>query len=156
MKNELMVTEVFETRFPGESDLAYMYYEMYRDAGPDRTLRALVSVEMKGKTRSLRQVGRWSSEYSWQVRVEAYDTYIAREACQQVLRKRRAELEKAISEDISLLLDFQKVCKARLGFLATQAEKPKVDFRELEALANVHARTREVLFDYYTEEDENA
>ncbi len=38
MKNALISAQVFETRFLGESDLAYTSYETHRDAVVDRTL----------------------------------------------------------------------------------------------------------------------
>ena len=47
-------------RLPGESQLAYTYFETYRDAGDARSLEALGNLEVTGKKRSVSMIKKWS------------------------------------------------------------------------------------------------
>ena len=54
----------FDSQVPGESALAYKYFELYRDAGENRNLRSCCENTIHGKKRSLSQFGRWSRRFS--------------------------------------------------------------------------------------------
>ena len=107
--------ETYQTPFPGESPLAFSYFTTYRDMGPTRSLRALESVEINGKKRGLRQIGRWSSEYAWQVRVEAFDADIIEAAATAAVEKRIKEVKDFIDADISIASSIQKDFQAWMG-----------------------------------------
>ena len=100
--------EPYQTPFPGETPLAFSYFTAYRDMGPTRSLRALESIEINGKKRGLRQIGRWSSEYAWQVRVEAFDTDIIEAASTAAVEKRIKEVQDFIDADISIASSIQE------------------------------------------------
>ncbi|MYF98785.1 hypothetical protein F4212_06560 [Candidatus Poribacteria bacterium] len=104
----------YQTPFPGETPLAFDYFIAYRDMGPTRSLRALESIEIKGKKRGLRQIGRWSSEHVWQVRVEAYDADVIEAAATQAVEKRIKEVQDFIEDDISIASSIKKHFQARI------------------------------------------
>ncbi len=79
---------IYNEPFPGESPLTYEYFCIYRDTGPTRSLRSLANVSINGKTRSLRQIGTWSSAHAWVERVEAFDADIATAAAKKTHKKR--------------------------------------------------------------------
>ena len=143
MKNEgpIVVHELnFESPIPGESDLAYTYFEMYRDAGPERNLRMLCDSEIGGKTRSLAQIGRWSSQFHWQTRVEAYDAHVAHAAFAKLAQQRRDEITKFIDNDMSIAIDLQDLCVTRLKKLIKDGED--ADCKELRQLALTYRGSR--------------
>ena len=64
----------FDSRVPGESALAYQILRGCTvTPGENRNLRSLCDHTVDGKKRSVSQFGRWSSQFSWQERVEAFD-----------------------------------------------------------------------------------
>ena len=143
MNNEepILVAELnFESRVPGESNLAYTYFEMYRDAGPERNLRMLCDSEISGKKRSIAQIGRWSSQFHWQTRVEAYDAHIAHAAFDKLAQQRRDEITKFIDNDMSIALDLQHLCLIRLKKLTKDGEE--ADCKELRQLALAYRESR--------------
>ncbi len=133
----------FETRLPGETALAFTYFTLYRDAGSDRTLRALCDEEIRGKKRSLAQIGRWSSQFHWTARAEAHDAHIALAAFQQLAEQRQNEITAFIAKDMSMALELQDLCKTKLNTLATGDEG--VDSRELRQLALAYRESRQWL-----------
>ena len=83
---------------PGESAKAYQAFELYRDAGPGRTVEAVAA--SCNKSASL--LNRWSSVYDWQARVRAFDEAAAAKASDRALedaaavRARQAQHARAI------------------------------------------------------------
>jgi hypothetical protein len=61
-------------RQPAESSKAYSHFCLYRDMGPDRSLRAMENVD--GCTSLYRQLGRWSSRWRWVERCQKYDDHL--------------------------------------------------------------------------------
>jgi hypothetical protein len=59
-------------RLPGESSPAFAAFGIYRDLGPQRSLRAVG--RKLGKSGSL--IERWSSRWMWCTRAAAYDAYL--------------------------------------------------------------------------------
>lgn len=100
--------ETYDAPFPGESQLVFSYFVAYRDMGPGRTLRALEVLEIKGRTRQLRQIGQWSSKYEWQVRTAAYDTDIARAVAHQQREEQVEAISTFIRKDIEIATILQK------------------------------------------------
>ena len=130
----------FESRLPGESALAFAYFELYRDAGSQRSLRALCDCEINGKKRTLSQMGKWSSRFHWQTRVEAYEAELAHAASLKLAGQRREEITAFIANDMSIALELQKLCKIRLRNLA--ADTDNTDCRELRQLALAYRESR--------------
>lgn len=104
--------EVYQIPFPDETPLAFSYFTAYRDMGPTRSLRALETVEIQGKKRGLRQIGRWSSAFAWQVRVEAFDADVIETAETQAVEKRIKEVQDFIDTDILIVSAIQKDFRA--------------------------------------------
>ena len=143
MNNEepILVAELnFESRIPGESALAFTYFEMYRDAGPERNLRMLCDREISGKKRSVAQIGRWSSQFHWQTRVEAYDAHIAHAAFAKLAQQRQDEITKFIDNDMSIALDVQEFCLTHLKKLTKDGEE--ADCKEVRQLALTYRESR--------------
>lgn len=130
----------FESRLPGESALAFAYFELYRDAGDRRSLRALCDCEVNGKKRILSQFGKWSSRFHWQTRIEAFEAEIAHAASLKLTAQRREEITAFIANDMSIALEVQKLCKTQLKKLA--ADTDLADCRELRQLALAYRESR--------------
>ena len=130
----------FESRLPGESALAFAYFEIYRDAGNQRSLRALCECEVNGKKRPLSQIGKWSSRFHWQTRVQAFEAEIAHTAFLKLTDQRREEITAFVANDMTIALELQKLCKIRLRKLA--ADTDNTDCRELRQLALAYRESR--------------
>ena len=130
----------FESPLPGESALAFTYFEMYRDAGNDRTLRDLADCEVGGRKRSLAQIGRWSSQFHWQTRVYAFEAENAQAAFQKLTEQRREEITAFIANDMSIALGLQNLCTKRLKKLAADGED--ADCKDLRQLALAYRESR--------------
>ena len=130
----------FESRLPAESSLAFAYFELYRDAGSQRSLRALCESEVNGKKRPLSQIGKWSSRFHWQTRVEAFEAEIAHTAFLELTQQRREEITAFIASDMTIALELQKLCKIRVRNLA--ADTDNTDCRELRQLALAYRESR--------------
>lgn len=111
---------IYDAPFPGETPLVYEYFCVYRDAGPTRSLRSLVDVPVNGKTRSLRQIGAWSSEHAWVERTEAFDADVAAAAAAETHQKRVDMHAEFTSTDLEIARQIQADFHA---FLA-ETEKP--------------------------------
>jgi hypothetical protein len=130
----------FESRLPGETTLAFAYFEIYRDAGNQRSLRALCECEVNGKKRPLSQIGKWSSRFHWQTRVQAFEAEIAHTAFLKLTEQRREEITAFVANDMTIALELQKLCKIRLRKLA--ADTDNTDCRELRQLALAYRESR--------------
>jgi hypothetical protein len=130
----------FESRLPGETALAFAYFEIYRDAGNQRSLRALCECEVNGKKRPLSQIGKWSSRFHWQTRVQAFEAEIAHTAFLKLTEQRREEITAFVANDMTIALELQKLCKIRLRKLA--ADTDNTDCRELRQLALAYRESR--------------
>ena len=130
----------FESRLPGETTLAFTYFEIYRDAGSGRALRPLCNREVRGKKRHLSQIGKWSSRFHWQTRVEAFEAEIAHTAFLKLTEQRREEITAFIANDMTIALELQKLCMIRLRKLATDTDN--TDCRELRQLALAYRESR--------------
>lgn len=82
----------YDSRVPGETALAFDNFELYRGM-PDRTLRKLTLIQVRGKTRHLKTIGRWSSNFRWKERVQAFDDEQNRRAAQELIARQQAEIE---------------------------------------------------------------
>ena len=135
----------FESPLPGESVLAFTYFELYRNAGNDRTLRELTDREVGGKKRSIAQIGRWSSQFHWQTRVYAFEAESAHAAFQKLTEQRRQEISEFIANDMSIALELQKLCITRLKKLAAAGDE--ADCRDLRQLALAYRESRQWLME---------
>lgn len=64
-------------RLTRESTKAYAHFVLYRDMGPERSLRKMLSDART--TSKLRQLQVWSSRWRWVERVQAYDDELDRQ-----------------------------------------------------------------------------
>lgn len=102
-----------------ESNLAYAYFELYRDMPPhERNLRALTKITVRGKTRCLQQVGRWSKLYGWQARIKEWDAEGHAHKLKVAREQRNADIEKFISADFIISDSIQKMFTRILTELA--------------------------------------
>ncbi len=128
----------FDERIPGETALAFQYFEVYRDSSPsDRSLRKLTKVEINGKKRNLKTISRWSSQFQWQKRAQAFDAENTRCAAQQVAVRQQSEIEAFISKDLEIGSAFQKFISEHLAEIE---QKPNI--QELCQLALAYKETR--------------
>ncbi len=109
-------------RLPGETVLAYTYFEMYRDAGDERSLDALSGQEVTGKRRSVSMIKKWSVQYDWGDRVAAFDASVARRAADALLRRRASEIEAFIETDMKIASRVQALCLNQLQALETETD----------------------------------
>jgi hypothetical protein len=79
-------------RQPGESDKAWRGFQLYRDLGPERSLRAVAEALYGERWKyGKRTVEKWSSRHDWVDRVralEARDEMVRREAIESYWRER--------------------------------------------------------------------
>ena len=128
----------FDERMPGETALAFQYFEVYRDSSPsNRSPRKLTKVEINGKKRNFKAISRWSSQFQWQKRVQAFDAENTRRAAQQVAARQQSEIEAFISKDLEIGSAFQKFI---FEHLAEIEQKPNI--QELCQLALAYKETR--------------
>ena len=73
-----------------------------------------MSTRCQRKKRSLKVLGRWSSQHSWQARAAAFDAQTQRAAADALLARRQAEIEDFIEKDVRVSQQFQEVCIRRL------------------------------------------
>ena len=138
----------FDERIYGESALAFQYFEVYRDTNPsDRSLRKLTQVEINGKKRDLKTIGRWASQFYWQERVKAFDAENTRRAAEQVAARQQAEIEAFIEEDLQIAREFQFLVKEQLAQIKTVVSDPannhqKPNIRQLRQLALAYRESR--------------
>ena len=138
----------FDERIYGESALAFQYFELYRDTNPsDRSLRKLTQVEVNGKKRDLKTIGRWASQFQWRERVKPFDAENTRHAAEQVAARQQAEIEAFIEEDLQIARDFQVLVKEQLAQIKTVVNDPtnnhqKPNIQQLRQLALAYKESR--------------
>lgn len=138
----------FDERIYEESALAFQYFELYRDTNPsDRSLRKLTQVEVNGKKRDLKTIGRWASRFQWQERVKPFDAENTRRAAEQVAARQQTEIEAFIEEDLQIARDFQVLVKEQLAQIKTVANDPtnnhqKPNIQQLRQLALAYKESR--------------
>lgn len=80
-------------QFPGETDLAYEAFTIYRDQPPgERSLKGVADRDVGGKKRPQRTVERWSSSYHWVKRCQKWDQARRASALDRVKEAREEEL----------------------------------------------------------------
>lgn len=111
---ESAIQAIDDPQLPNESDKAYRAYKAYRAlAPPVRTLRRLAEINSAFKMGSL---GRWSTLYDWQKRVDAWDKAVHR------------HLVLAASEQLNK--DIQEYLQEELELATQMREKIKIDFEQ--------------------------
>lgn len=63
-------------RQPGESPLAYDWFQKYLFMGPSRTMKSVVR-EYANRSTYINQLRAWSRKHPWKERAQAYDDYLA-------------------------------------------------------------------------------
>ena len=138
----------FDEKIHEETPLAFQYFELYRDTNPsDRSLRKLTQVEINGKKRDLKTIGRWASRFQWQERVKPFDAENTRRAAEQTAARQQAEIEAFIEEDLQIARDFQVLVKEQLAQIKTTVNDPtnnhqKPTIQQLRQLALAYKEAR--------------
>ena len=126
----------YNTRLAGESALAYEYFELYRDM-PERTLRKLTLIPVRGRTRHLKTIGRWSTNFRWKERVRAFDDERNRRAAQELIARQQAEIEAFIETDLQIARDLQKMTRQHLEHFKETQSRDAAEMRRLALMYNV-------------------
>ena len=116
-------------QLPGETTLAFTYFEMYRDAGDGRSLESLRNQKVTGKKRSVSMIKKWSTQYHWGERVAAFDAEAAQRAAEALVARRASEIEAFIEADMQIATRVQSLCLNQLQ--ALEAEKDISALRQL-------------------------
>ena len=124
-------------RLPGETELAYSYFELYRDAGEGRSLDALGNLEVTGKKRSVSTIKKWSAQNNWGHRVAEFDAEAARRAAVALTERRASEIEAFIEADMEIAARVQALCHDKL--LAMEIDN---NFAELRQLVSTYKEAR--------------
>jgi hypothetical protein len=75
-----------------ESSKAYHHFCLYRDMGPDRSVRRMANIP--GCTSVRRQLNRWSSRWRWVERCRQYDDHLERQARLEQEKERREMMKR--------------------------------------------------------------
>lgn len=126
----------FDKRVLGETALAFEYFELYRDM-PHRTLRKLTLIPVRGKTRDLKTIGRWSSNFRWKERVQAFDNEKNRRAAQETAARQQAEIEAFIEADLKIARDMQEMTQQGLQQIKETQTRDAAEMRKLALMYNV-------------------
>ena len=126
----------YDARLTGETALALEYFQLYRDM-PDRTLRKLTQIPVRGKTRDLKTIGRWSSNFRWQERVQAFDDERKLRAAQEVAARQQAEIEAFIEADLQIARDIQEMTQQHLAHIKETQTRDAAEMRKLALMYNV-------------------
>ncbi|MDP7281077.1 MAG: hypothetical protein QGG39_14515 [Candidatus Poribacteria bacterium] len=130
-------------RRSGESDLAFAYFQLYRDQQPgQRSLRSLTDVVVNGKKRSLNVLGRWSSKYEWPKRLRDWDFDRSKDALRTIVSKRNRELVDFIEKDFTIAKISQGLTIQRL---TEMFESDAINCGEFRALMSAYGQAREFL-----------
>lgn len=101
-------------KWPHESMKAYRAFCVYRDLGPDRSLRkALEAGRAQGvfKYSSVRQLAQWSRKFHWVSRSQAYDLHLEAE----MRRRREREIREMNERHAKLARALQAKAVQRLN-----------------------------------------
>lgn len=126
----------YDKRVLGETALAFEYFELYRDM-PDRTLRKLTLIPVRGKTRDLKTIGRWSSNFHWKERVQAFDDEKKRRAAQEMTARQQAEIKAFIEADLQIARDMQEMTQQHLAQIRETQTRDAAEMRKLALMYNV-------------------
>ena len=126
----------YDKRILGETALAFEYFELYRDMS-NRTLRKLTLIPVRGKTRDLKTIGRWSSNFRWKERVQAFDDEKKRRAAQEMTARQQAEIEEFIEADLKIARDMQEMTQQRLAQIKETQSRDAAEMRKLALMYNV-------------------
>ena len=126
----------YNGRLAGESALAFEYFELYRDM-PDRTLRKLTLIPVRGKTRHLKTIGRWSSNFRWKERVRAFEDEKYRRVAQETAERQQAEIEAFIEADLQIARDIQEMTRQHLAHVKEKQTRDAAEMRKVALMYNV-------------------
>ena len=122
---------------PGESARAFEAFAVYRDMGPERSVRRVA--QQLGKSGAL--ISRWSSAHNWVERARAYDRELDQQARAQAVRDVRGMTDR----HIQIAMRLQEKALEALERLDVKALTPKMQLEfltkatELERLNRISA-----------------
>lgn len=92
----------YDERIPGETRLAFQYFELYLNQTGNRSIRDLCVRIVGRKKRSLTVISRWSSACHWQDRVKAFDRDQQKERAKAARKIRKGDIEKFVRTENSI------------------------------------------------------
>lgn len=117
-------------RIKGESDLAYQYFQIFRDLPPaERNLRELCRHEVGGKKRTHRVFDRWSSNYDWVKRINQWDRDRASDAMASIILRRNADIEKFVDSTFTVMTAAQTIVTKKMVKMSKEKDPSAVEFR---------------------------
>jgi hypothetical protein len=114
-------------RQPGESSKAYAHFCLYRDMGPQRSLRKMAK---DGRCAAkVRQLDRWSSKWRWVERSQRYDDHLQYE---DRLRQEK-ERKEMVSRHAKIAVLSQNLVVKGIEKLVSEVEQGKRDLSASDA-----------------------
>lgn len=136
---------VFSQSVEGESSKAFYWFCRYRDMQPPRSLERLLEngtamdTLAPAKKVSLRTLKRYSADYHWQMRVEAYETQQARNAFERLMVERQEKIHAFMERDLDIAGRVQAQVERKLSAIEGAEE---IDIKELRHLAVAYKESR--------------
>lgn len=129
----------FDTPIDGESPRAFEYFQAYLGMPTPRSIEKLCQANVNGKKTTPRTLYRYSSDYHWVERTEAFDKKQAHEAFNQLIQKRQEEVNAFTDTDFEHAQHIQNLVGQKLAALQKADE---VDWKELRRIVMVYRETR--------------
>ena len=129
----------FDTPIDGESPRAFECFQAYLKMPTPRSIEKLCQANINGKKSVSRTLYRYSSDYHWVERAEAFDKKQAQEAFDQLVQKRQEEVNAFTDIDFEYAQQIQGLVGQKLVALQKADE---VDWNELRRVVMVYRETR--------------
>lgn len=105
-------TELWELQ-PGETDLAFRAFVVYRDLGGTRTLAQTTAIIGKPKDYAW-QVEQWSAKHHWVQRVRAWDSHQDKLACAAALEAKQEAAKQMVKRHLLISEQLQSMASVEL------------------------------------------
>ena len=129
----------FDKAIDGENQRAFECFQAYLDMPTPRSVEKLCQANVNGKKSAPRTLYRYSSDYHWVERAEAFDKKQAQEALNQLIQKRQEEVNAFTDTDFEHAQQIQCLVGQKLASLQKADE---VDWKELRRVVMVYRETR--------------
>ncbi len=109
---------------------------------------------MNGKTRSLGQLGKWSTQFEWTARVKAWDAHVAQQAAIKLAEQETRELEDFIKSDMEFAKLVRETCKHGINRMR---QRDTIDSKELRNFTAAYGEARgwlSEILEVFTDGDE--
>ena len=127
----------FDTPIDGENPRAFECFQAYLGMPTPRSVEKLCQANVNGKKSAPRTLYRYSSDYHWVERAEAFDKKQAQEALNQLIQKRQEEVNVFTDMDFEHAQQIQCLVGQKLAALQKADE---VDWKELRRVVMVYRK----------------